>query len=242
MAEVNIHPTAVVHPSAELAEDVVVGPFTLIGADVRVGEGGIVGSHCVLGETSGHSAEGSEVLEVGPGCLIRSHSVVYAGSSFGPNLETGHHVTLREGLSAGENLRVGTLSDLQGDTILGDYVRIHGNVQVGKFSTFEDFVWIFPNSVVTNDPHPPSNGPICGAYIERFAVIAAASLIGPGVRIGHDSLVAARSFVTKDVAPNTVAQGNPAKARSRVSLIRLQDGTNRAAYPCRHFRRGIPIR
>ena len=61
MAEVNIHPTAVVHPSAELAEDVVVGPFTLIGADVRVGVGGIVGSKCVLGDTSGLSA-GSEVL------------------------------------------------------------------------------------------------------------------------------------------------------------------------------------
>ena len=42
---VTIHSSSVIHPDAELAQGVKVGPFTTIGPDVRIGKGTIVGSN-----------------------------------------------------------------------------------------------------------------------------------------------------------------------------------------------------
>ncbi|HXY21533.1 MAG TPA: acyl-[acyl-carrier-protein]--UDP-N-acetylglucosamine O-acyltransferase, partial [Burkholderiaceae bacterium] len=48
-----VHPSAIVDPKAQLAEDVHVGPFSIVGAGVRLGEGTEIGSHVVLaGNTS----------------------------------------------------------------------------------------------------------------------------------------------------------------------------------------------
>ena len=47
-----IHPTAVVDPSAELGEDVVVGPYCVVGEHVRLGNGCVLHSHVVLGGPS----------------------------------------------------------------------------------------------------------------------------------------------------------------------------------------------
>ena len=43
-----IHPTALIDPAAELAEDVQVGPFTVIGPDVKIGAGTVIESHVVI--------------------------------------------------------------------------------------------------------------------------------------------------------------------------------------------------
>src|SRR4051794_12070429 len=96
---------AVVDPGTELGDGVSIGPFTIVHAGVRLGAGTTVGPHCVLGHPGPDGA--GAPLVVGPGSTIRSHSVLYAGSTFGSRLETGHMVTLREGLEVGENLRVG---------------------------------------------------------------------------------------------------------------------------------------
>jgi acetyltransferase-like isoleucine patch superfamily enzyme len=167
--------------------------------------------------------------------------VIYEGSTFGPRLETGHHVALREGLNVGENLRVGTLSDLQGDATIGNFVRLHSSVHIGKLSTLGDFVWIFPYTVLTNDLHPPSDGFLVGVTVEPYAVITTMCCIAPGIRIGARSLVAASSMVTKDVEPDTVVRGVPARAVGPTSAVLLRDGSGRPAYPwTRHYRRGYP--
>ena len=43
-----IHPTAIVHPQAQLAQDVEVRPYAIIESDVRIGPGTVVGEHCVI--------------------------------------------------------------------------------------------------------------------------------------------------------------------------------------------------
>jgi hypothetical protein len=116
---------------------------------------------------------------------------------------------------------------------------MHSNVFVGMASTIEDFVWIFPHCVLTNDPTPPSTVEK-GVTIKKFASIAAGSVILPGVVIESDSLVAAGAVVTKNVDSGVVVAGNPAKRINDLSKVKNRE-TGLAAYPWRyHFDRGMP--
>jgi acetyltransferase-like isoleucine patch superfamily enzyme len=234
----NIHPSAIISPTAEIGEGTTIGPFTIIHDNVRIGAGSTIGSHCEIGLPTPLAT--SPVLVIGAGSTIRSHSTFYAGSTFGEKLVTGHRVTVREGTVAGMNFQLGTLSDVQGDCVIGDYVRTHSNVHIGKHSTVGNFVWIFPYVVLTNDPHPPSDVSL-GCTIGDYAAIATMSVILPGVLVGEHTLVAAGSVVTKTVEPHTVVGGSPAKFLCKTEAIKLKDGTGRDAYPWpTHFHRGYP--
>ena len=235
----SIHPTAHVHPDARLGDGCEIGPFTIVHGNVRLGEGSSVGSHCELGGPV-PGGKGTELLEIGAGATIRSHSVFYGGSRFGPGLATGHRVTVRERTVAGVDVQLGTLADVQGDCAIGDHVRTHSNVHIGKHSRVGDFVWIFPYVVLTNDPHPPSEVQL-GCIVEDYAAIATMTVVLPGVTIGRGSLVGAHSSVTRDVAPGALVVGVPAKQVGMASDIVRRDGSGEPAYPWTgHFHRGYP--
>ncbi|NLW35085.1 MAG: N-acetyltransferase, partial [Syntrophorhabdus aromaticivorans] len=234
----NIHHTAIIDPSARIANNVEIGPFSIIHANVVLADGCKIGAYCELGVQSSLANRSPLILE--KDSLIRSHSVFYESSRFGEKLVTGHRVTVRENTRAGRNLQIGTLGDIQGECVIGDYVRFHSNVHIGKMSIIGSFVWIFPYVVLTNDPHPPSDilkGPTVGDY----AIIATKSVILPGVEVGHHSLVAADACVTKNVPPNMVVAGIPAHVIGKTNIIKLRDGSGRPAYPWTdRFTRGYP--
>jgi acyl-[acyl carrier protein]--UDP-N-acetylglucosamine O-acyltransferase len=233
-----IHPTAIVSPLAKLGRDVVVGPFTSIHDNVEIGDDSEIGGYCELGVANQFT--NGEALRIGKGALIRSHSIFYAASNFGERLVTGHRVTVREGVKAGVNLQIGTLTDLQGRCQIGDYVRMHSNVHVGQHSVIGNYVWIFPYVVLTNDPHPPSDVSR-GVTVEDYAVIATMSTILPGVKVGKHALIGAHSLLGADAPPGKLYAATPAEERGDAAAIRLKDGTRRPAYPwVRHFRRGYP--
>lgn len=233
-----IHSTAIVSSQARIGKNVSIGPFSIIHACARIGSGTSIGSHCEIG-VENHLTEGRPLI-VGANSTIRSHSVFYSASEFGDGLVTGHRVTVRERTIAGLNFQIGSLSDIQGHCRVGNYVRFHSNVHVGQKSTIGDFVWIFPYVVLTNDPHPPSNVSL-GCVIEDFVAIATMSVVMPGVRVGHHSLVAAHSSVSRNVDPGTMVAGTPARFICPANKIKLKDGTNRPAYPwTTHFSRGYP--
>ena len=234
----SIHPSAIIHPDAQLGENVTVGPFTIIHANVRIGANTVIGSHCELGHPVFRGS--SSPLEIGPDSYIRSHSLFYEGSSFGERLVTGHRVTVREGTRAGANLQIGTLSDIQGTCEIGDYVRFHSNVHIGQHSKIGNYVWIFPYVVLTNDPHPPSDV-MMGATVKDFVAIATMSVVLPGVTIHEGVLIGAHSSVARDVEADMVAVGAPAKVVCPTSQVKLRDGSGQPAYPWRrHFHRGYP--
>lgn len=234
----NIHYTAIVDPSANIADNVEIGPFSIIHANVVVASGCRIGAYCELGFES-PLGDGSPLI-IEKYSVIRSHSVFYESSRFGEKLVTGHRVTVRENTTAGKNLQIGTLSDIQGDCVIGDYVRFHSNVHIGKMSTIGNFAWIFPYVVLTNDPHPPSNV-LKGVTVGNYAVIATMSVIFPGVKIGEGALIAAHSSLKADAEPGMLYMGSPAEKICKASKIMLQDGTRRPAYPwTSHFSRGYP--
>lgn len=239
-----IHPTAIVSPSAKLGSNVTIGAHSIVYDNVVIGDDTFIGSHCTIGEPivtihSQRNAYVNPTLHIGSKALIRSGSTLYAGSRIGESFECGHKVTIREEASIGRNVRIGTLSDIQGHCEIGNYVRFHSNVHIGHKSVVKDYVWIFPYVVLTNDPHPPSET-LVGVTVEEFAVIATMSVILPGVTIGQDALVGACSMVRKDVDPESVVVGNPAKPVASIRDIKSKfDGS--AIYPWReNFARGMP--
>ncbi len=232
------HATALVDPGAEIGEDVEIGAFTIVHANARIGAGSHIGSHCEIGYPSA-LADGLPLI-IGANALIRSHSVLYQGSTFGDGLVTGHRVTVREKTIAGAGFQIGTLSDIQGHCRIGEHVRTHSNVHIGQHSTVGNFVWIFPYVVLTNDPHPPSH---CmeGVTIGDFAVIATMSVVLPGVTVGKGALIGASSLVSQDVGADRIFAGAPAADRGPTARIKLRDGSQQPAYPWRrHFHRGYP--
>lgn len=233
----HIHPTAHIDDNAELGSGVVVGPFSIVGPGVTIGDGSVIDSHCSIGRIE-HGREPMRLV-IGPNATIRSHTVIYGGSTFGRGLQTGHGALIREQTDAGDEVRVGSHSIVEGSVRFGDHVSVHSSVFVAPDAVVEDFAWLFPGVVLTNDPHPPSNTSL-GVHIGRFAAVGAGAIVLPGVHVGQDALVAAGSVVTRNVEAGSVVAGVPALRVSNASDVRLTD-SGAPAYPWRrHFQRGLP--
>ena len=235
--QTEIHETAIVMPGAEIGAGCSIGAFSIIGSMARIEDHVTIGSHCELGVETGTLP--SAPLIIGSSSFIRSGSVFYQGSRFGAHLKTGHRVTVREGITAGKGLQIGTMSDLQGHCSIGDYVRLHSNVHIGQKTKIGNFVWIFPYVVLTNDPHPPSEY-LQGCSVGDFAVIATMSTVLPGREIGKDVLIGAMTLVKNNVPSSTIYSGVPGQVVGNIDKVKFKN-TGESVYPWRrHFHRGYP--
>lgn len=226
-----------------IGDDVYIDSNTIIRKGTTIGKGSFIGADCIIGEYTMdyclHRTAGKEKLDIGVKALIRSGTIIYTGSHIGNDFQTGHRVTIREKSTIGDHVSIGTLSDIQGNCSIGNYVRMHSNVHIGQLSRIDDFVWIFPYVVLTNDPTPPSED-FVGVHVRAFAIIATSAIIMPGLAIGRDCLVAAGAIVTKSVDEYSVVAGNPAKPISDVRKIKSKI-TGESVYPWReHFGKYMP--
>lgn len=184
-----IHPTVIIHPNTDIDPSVVIEPY------------------CIIGSKHGY-------LRLEPGSIIRSHSIIEGGSTYGPGLETGHHVLLRTGNQAGLNLRIGTGSSLEGGGHIGDYVRIHGRVEMTK-GEIRHFARVYANCYITDNKLPPSNVNAL-AVIDEGAVLTIGCVVVAGVRVGIGAFVGANTTVTKDVPDAMALVGSTLKPVSEL--------------------------
>ena len=103
---------------------------------------------------------------------------------------------------------------IENDVVVGDRVTVKCGVQLWDGITLEDDVFVGPNATFTNDPFPRSGRhqeAVSRTLVRRGASIGANATILPGITIGERAMVAAGSVVTRDVPPDTIVLGNPAR-------------------------------
>ena len=103
---------------------------------------------------------------------------------------------------------------IENDVSVGDRVTVKCGVQLWDGIHIEDDVFVGPNATFTNDPFPRSKQrptEFSKTIVQKGASIGANATILPGVTIGQNAMVGAGSVVTKNVPPNSIVMGNPAR-------------------------------
>jgi len=152
----------------------------------------------------------SEGCRVGNKVVVRRGCIIYEGTEIGDEVEFGHYVMIRERCRIGRGTVVGTRTVIDGGVEIGSNCSIQSCVYIPPRVKIGNNVFIAPRVVFTNDRYPPSSR-LIDTVIEDGAVIGANATIVAGVRIGRNAVVAAGAVVVKDVPPDTVVAGVPAK-------------------------------
>ncbi|TWI55496.1 acyl-[acyl-carrier-protein]--UDP-N-acetylglucosamine O-acyltransferase [Pseudomonas duriflava] len=189
-----IDPRAIIEPGAKLADDVQVGPWSIVGANVEVGEGTVIGPHVVLR---------------GP-TIIGKQNRIYQFSTVGedtPDLKykgeltrlvIGDHNVIREGVT----IHRGTVQD-RSETTIGDHNLLMAYVHIGHDSVIGNHCILVNNTALAGHVH-----------VDDWAILSGYTLVHQFCRIGAHSFSGMGTAIGKDVPAYVTVFGNPAEARS----------------------------
>lgn len=183
--------------------------------DILLGEDSVVDDGVTLGYRTGRAIPNWN-LTIGARAHIRSGTVIYAGSTIGADLETGHNVVIREQNIIGDHLSIWNGSTIDYGCVVGSGVKIHCNVYIAQYTILEDGVFFAPGVIVANDLHPLCGLCMRGPTIGRNARIGVNVTLLPNICIGEGAVIGAGSVVTKDIPACTVAYGSPARPHMHV--------------------------
>ena len=134
----------------------------------------------------------------------------------GEDVKIWHFTYVGDGTEIGDGTKIGSLVHVDYGVKIGRNCRIEGMAYILPLTVIEDDVFIGPGVIFTNDPYPMSPKMV-GVHVERGAVICAGAVLKAGVRVGTESVVGMGAVVTRDVPPETVVFGNPARVRYSLS-------------------------
>ncbi|MBI4972045.1 MAG: acyl-ACP--UDP-N-acetylglucosamine O-acyltransferase [Candidatus Omnitrophica bacterium] len=186
-----IHPTAIVHPKAQLDYGVEVGPYSIIEADVKIGSGTRVGARVTI---EGHTTIGNN-NQIFTGAIVGSMTQdkkFKGGKSY---LKIGDENSIREYCT----LNPGTLDGTE--------------TVIGNRNLLMAYAHIAHDCIVGNDTVIANNGTLAGhCIIEDRAILGGLSGVHQFVRIGKLAIVGGHSKVTSNVPPFMMVDGHPARA------------------------------
>ena len=198
----NIHLTATIHPRAELADGVSVGPYAVIGEHVRLGAGTIVGPHAVI---DGWTRIG-EGCDIGVGAVLGGapQDLKYRGQrSF---LQIGDHTCIREYVTVHRSAEEDGVTRIGAHNFLMAYTHVAHDCRLGDHVIMVNYAGL-------------------SGYVEvqDRAFISGHNAVHQFVRIGYLAMVSGASRVVKDIPPFMIAEGNPTRIRGLnvVGLRRL---------------------
>ena len=155
-----------------------------------------------------------------------------------PNVKLGRDVKIYDfvnlyGCEIGDKSKVGTFVEIQKGAKIGKNCKISSHTFICEAVTIEDNVFIGHNVTFINDTYPRATNKsgelqteddwVCEpTVVKRGASIGSAATLLSGIVICENAIVGAGSMVTKDVPPNTIVAGNPAKV-----IRKIDDKTTR---------------
>ena len=181
-----IHPSAIVHPGAQLAEDVEIGPFAYVGPDVVLGEGCRIATHAVI-ERNARLGRG---VVVGHGAVLGGdpQDLKYRGETtwleVGDRTQLREYVTLHRATGEGEKTVVGA------DCLLMAYSHVGHNSVVGDRCIFANGVQVAGH-----------------VEIDDSVVLGGIVAIHQHVKIGRFAMIGGGSASRNDVPPFVIGDG-----------------------------------
>ena len=196
-----IHPTALIDPAARLADDVEVGPFTVIGPDVEIGPGSRIGPHVVIqGPTVlGARTRIFQFASVGEECQDKK----YGGEP--TRLVMGDDNVVREGVT----LHRGTVQD-------------RGETTIGSRNLFMAYVHVGHDCVIGDDCILANQVTLAGhVRLGDFAILGGLSAVHQFCHFGTHAMAGGGSIITKDTPAYVMINGNPAQVHG-LNLVGLK--------------------
>jgi acetyltransferase-like isoleucine patch superfamily enzyme len=149
-----------------------------------------------------------------------------------PDVRLGKKVTLSNfinlyGCSIGDNTKIGAFVEVQKNATVGKNCKISSHTFICEGVTIEDDVFVGHHVTFINDTYPRATNPkgtlkteadwqVEPILVKRGASIGSGATILSRVTIGEHSIVGAGSVVTRDVPPNTIVAGHPARTIRRI--------------------------
>jgi UDP-N-acetylglucosamine acyltransferase len=222
-----VHATAIVESGAELADDVEIGPYSIVRAKVRIGAGSSVGPHCVIeGRTT-----------------IGSNNRIWQFNSIGGAPQDKKY--------AGEDTAL-VIGD--GNTIREFCTISTGTAQDAGTTRIGDDNWIMNDVHIAHDCVVGSHTIIAGyaglaghVVLGDWAIVGAQSGLHQFVKMGAHSMCGFQSHVSQDVPPYMRVDGNPLVVRGfNIEGLRRRgfDAARIAAVKQMHrllYREGLPF-
>ena len=215
------------NPSAEIADSAIVYPGTVIGDGCKILEYAVVGKQPSLSPRSTAKRDPLPPAELGPGTIVSTGAVVFAGARVGARVILGDQSCVRERVEIGDDVVLGRGSLVENDTTIGALTKIQAMAYITAHSTVEDNVFIAPCVQTTNDNFmgrtERRHALVAGPTIRRGARVGGGAVLCPGVEIGEEAFVGAGAVVTKDVPARKLVVGNPARVLRDVAEDELLD-------------------
>jgi acetyltransferase-like isoleucine patch superfamily enzyme len=200
---------------SEIAETAVVYSGTVVGEGCKILDYAVVGKQPTLSPRSTAQREELPPLELGPGTIVSTGAVVFAGTSVGERVIVGDQACVRERCTIGDDVVIGRGSLVENDTSVGALTKIQAHAYITAYSVLEDNVFIAPCVVTTNDNFmgrtEKRHDLVKGPTIRRGARIGGGVVLLPGIEVGAEAFVGAGAVVIRDVPARALVVGNPAR-------------------------------
>lgn len=186
-----IDSTAIVDSKAELAEDVSVGPFSVIGPDVKIGSGTVIGSHVVIkGPTTiGKDNHIYQFTSIGEDPQDKKYAAEIT------RLEIGDRNTIREYTS----MHRGTKQD-------------RSLTKIGSDNLFMAYTHVAHDCIIGNHVIMANGASLAGhVHLHSHAILGGFTLVHQFTQIGQYSFAAMGSAITQDIPPFVMVGGKPTR-------------------------------
>lgn len=182
---------AVIDVKAEIAEDVVIGPFTVIGADVQIDKGTVIGPHAVI---------------KGP-TVIGKENRIYQFTSIGEDPQDRKYANEITRLEIGDRNTIREYSTMHRGTKQDQSIT-----RIGNDNLFMAYTHVAHDCVIGDNVIMANGASLAGhVHLDDHAILGGFTLVHQFTQIGQFSFAAMGSAITQDIPPFVMVGGRPTK-------------------------------